>query len=67
MSHWNTAVAGPGQDAGPPPAVPDLTDADLRTLRVMDDPEVRRAVDEVLHRTRELAESWWAGEDSTRG
>ncbi|MBT2400249.1 FXSXX-COOH protein [Streptomyces sp. ISL-100] len=58
-------VAGPGQDAGRSPAVPDLTDLDLRTLRTMDDPGLTEAVGHVLERSRELAEAWWSDGEPT--
>lgn len=66
MSHRNTVVAGQGQDADRTPAVPDLTDVDLRTLRSMDDPALTEAVGRVLDHSGELTEAWWTGDDSTR-
>ncbi len=63
MSHRNTVVAGQGRDAGRTPAAPDLTDVDLRTLRVMDDPGTAEAVGRVLDRPWELAEAWWTTDE----
>ncbi|GGX05104.1 FxSxx-COOH cyclophane-containing RiPP peptide [Streptomyces chryseus] len=63
MSHRNTVVAGQGRDAGQPPAVPDLTELDLRTLRTMDDPGLAEAVRQVLDQPWELAEAWWSEPD----
>ncbi|MGX1881219.1 FxSxx-COOH cyclophane-containing RiPP peptide [Streptomyces sp. NPDC055287] len=66
MSHRNTVVAGQGQDAGRPPPVPDLTHVDLRTLRTMDDPGLTEAIDQVLGRSGDLAEAWWATDEPGR-
>ncbi|MET9512205.1 FxSxx-COOH cyclophane-containing RiPP peptide [Streptomyces flavidovirens] len=65
VSHRNTVVAGQERDAGRPPAVPDLTELDLRTLRTMDDPALTEAVRGVLDRPWELAEAWWSESDPT--
>lgn len=43
------------------PHLPDLTAVDLRTLRFTDDPELAAAVDRLLWRPEELADSWPEG------
>ncbi|MET9437592.1 hypothetical protein [Streptomyces sp. NPDC006551] len=54
-TEWATGV---DRDAGQAPPLPDLTAVDLRTLRVMDHPDLVAAVDRVLGRSLELGESW---------
>jgi hypothetical protein len=60
-------AAGPGEAVGWAALLPDLTDVDLRTLRVMDDPGLTAAVTEVLGRPGVFREVWCAGEDGLEG
>jgi hypothetical protein len=46
--------------------LPDLTTVDLRTLRVMDHPELAAAVERVLVQSLELGESWASNSDGLR-
>ncbi|MFI8522610.1 hypothetical protein ACIGEZ_33180 [Streptomyces sp. NPDC085481] len=63
-TQWPT---GAGRDAGqPPPPLPDLATVDLRTLRVMDHPDLVAEVERVLDRALELGESWASGGDGLR-
>jgi hypothetical protein len=55
---WATGV---DRDNGRPAHLPDLAAVDLRTLRVMDDPELTAAVERVLLRSPELVDAWCEG------
>ncbi|MEV4949478.1 hypothetical protein [Streptomyces sp. NPDC053755] len=57
-TEWATGV---DRDAGRLPHLPDLTTVDLRTLRSLDHPGLAAAVERVLRRPAELAESWVEG------
>jgi hypothetical protein len=48
------------------PSLPDLAGVDLHQLRVMDDPELLAAVEEVLRRPELFAEIW-AGDGGGQG
>ncbi|MCT2591808.1 hypothetical protein LHJ74_18215 [Streptomyces sp. N2-109] len=64
-------VRGPYPEAGREragaPYLPDLTGVDLHALRVMDDPVLLAAVDEVLCHPERFAESWEGGETTEGG
>ncbi|MCT4354466.1 hypothetical protein M5362_15140 [Streptomyces sp. Je 1-79] len=62
MSEHNEWATGVDRDNGRPPHLPDLVSVDLRTLRVMDDPELAAAVERVLLRPPELVEAWCEGQ-----
>jgi hypothetical protein len=49
------------------PSLPDLAGVDLHRLRVMDDPALLAAVDEVLRRPELFADMWLAGEGGQGG
>lgn len=51
---------------GRTPSLPDLAGVDLHELRVMDDPALLAAVDEVLRRPELFAEIW-AGDGGGQG
>ncbi|MEU8762612.1 hypothetical protein [Streptomyces sp. NPDC048659] len=59
LEHTQWPTTGAGREAGSTPAPPpDLASVDLRTLRVLDHPEVAAEVERLLGRTLELGESW---------
>ncbi len=62
MAQQGMGTPGRGGGAGPTVLLPGLTDADLRTLRAMDDPELIAAVDRVLAGTDESQQVWHSGE-----
>ncbi|MEU4267290.1 hypothetical protein [Streptomyces sp. NPDC026092] len=63
MSEHKEWATGADRDAGQAPSLPDLTAVDLRTLRVMDHPELVAAVERVLVQSLELGESWASNSD----
>ncbi|MGW2300253.1 hypothetical protein [Streptomyces sp. NPDC001809] len=65
MLEHTKRVAGVDRAEGRPRRLPDLTGVDLRTLRLLDDPELVAAVERVLWNPQELGESWY--EDSGEG
>lgn len=68
MSEHTKRAADAGRAVRRPRRLPDLTGVDLRTLRFMDDPELSAAVDRLLWRPQDLADSWVeSGGDKVRG
>lgn len=61
MSEHKDRATGVDRDHGRPEHLPDLAAVDLRTLRVMDDPELAAAVELVLLRSPELVDAWCEG------
>ncbi|MEU6878055.1 hypothetical protein [Streptomyces sp. NPDC046712] len=66
MSEHKEWATGTDRGAGQAPSLPDLTAVDLRTLRVMDHPELAAAVEHVLVQSLELGESWASNSDGLR-
>ncbi|MFD0373376.1 MULTISPECIES: hypothetical protein [unclassified Streptomyces] len=59
MLEHTKRVAGVDRAGARPRRLPDLTGVDLRTLRFMDDPDLAAAVERVLWRPQDLADSWF--------
>ncbi|MFE3633807.1 hypothetical protein [Streptomyces sp. NPDC059168] len=62
MAEQWSGVAAPGRAVGRAANLSDLTDVDLRTLRLLDDPALTAAVDRVLRDATGCQQVWHSGE-----
>ncbi|MEU6575377.1 hypothetical protein [Streptomyces sp. NPDC046805] len=65
MVEQRSRATGSGVYVVPTALLPDLTDVDLRTLRAMDDPGLRAAVEQVLHDAAWFREVWYGDTEPT--